>query len=356
MVQLGALLYALLEAIDGERDLDELAAALSERLGRGSSAEHVVALAEKLAAQGLLAGTEDKRAAAAQPAARAALEGPRHRPAGHDGAHAAVRAPLPPLGPHPGAPRLRRRLWFVLVQKGVASATAQAFDRPGLLLLVLGLRSPRRASTSSATPRPAATAAATPGGMGVGLYLVWPAFYTDVTDAYRLPRRDRLRVDLGGLYFNALVAVVTMGVWLLTGVDALLLLVALQVIEMVKQLSPVIRADGYHILSDPTGVPDLFAHIGPTLASSCCRARREPSALHGRARAIVTLWVLIVVPSCSAWRSARSCCCRAARRLGVGVRHRASASATRRRSDVIGVLASVAAPVRARAAGRSASR
>ena len=34
---------------------------------------------------------------------------------------------------------------------------------------------------------------------------------------------------------------------------------------MVKQLSPVIRADGYHILSDATGVPDLYAHIGPTL-------------------------------------------------------------------------------------------
>ena len=54
----------------------------------------------------------------------------------------------------------------------------------------------------------------TPGGMGMGIYMVWPAFYTDVTDAYRLPRRDRLRVDLGGLYFNAVVAVATLAVWL----------------------------------------------------------------------------------------------------------------------------------------------
>ena len=29
---------------------------------------------------------------------------------------------------------------------------------------------------------------ARPGVMGVGLYLVWPAFYCDVTDAYRLDR------------------------------------------------------------------------------------------------------------------------------------------------------------------------
>ena len=52
--------------------------------------------------------------------------------------------------------------------------------------------------------------------MGAGIYIVWPAFYTDVTDAYRLPRRARLRTDLGGIYFNAVVAVVTLGVWLAT--------------------------------------------------------------------------------------------------------------------------------------------
>src|SRR4051794_22273240 len=132
--------------------------------------------------------------------------------------------------------------------------------------------------------------------MGAGIYMVWPAFYTDVTDAYRLPRRDRLRVDLGGLYFNAVVAVATMGVWLAVRVDALLLLIGLQLMLMVKQLSPVIRADGYHILADATGVPDLYAHIGPTLRRLMPGRHREPSALSGRARVLVTAWVLIVVP------------------------------------------------------------
>ena len=75
----------------------------------------------------------------------------------------------------------------------------------------------------------------------------------------------RLRTDLGGIYFNAFIAVVTLGVWLAVGVDALLLLIAIQMLEIVKNLSPVIRADGYHILSDATGVPDLYAHMGPTL-------------------------------------------------------------------------------------------
>ena len=47
---------------------------------------------------------------------------------------------------------------------------------------------------------------ARPGVLGAGVYLVWPAFYCDVTDAYRLNRRGRLRTDLGGVYFNALFA------------------------------------------------------------------------------------------------------------------------------------------------------
>src|SRR6185437_12303452 len=88
----------------------------------------------------------------------------------------------------------------------------------------------------------------------------------------------------------------TMLIWLVWRQDALLLLVALHVLQLVKQLSPIIRADGYHILSDATGVPDLFAHMGPTLRRLLPGHRHEPSALSGRARVLVTAWVLIVVP------------------------------------------------------------
>src|ERR1051325_6502082 len=55
MVQLGPLMYALLEAIDGEREPEALAEAVSERLGRRLEPEQAEALAAKLAEQGLLA-------------------------------------------------------------------------------------------------------------------------------------------------------------------------------------------------------------------------------------------------------------------------------------------------------------
>src|SRR6188472_1947841 len=59
MVQLGRLMYGLLEEIDGRRDPGALAAAMSERLGRRLEPAQVVRIAEKLAEKGLLAGTEE---------------------------------------------------------------------------------------------------------------------------------------------------------------------------------------------------------------------------------------------------------------------------------------------------------
>ena len=138
-----------------------------------------------------------------------------------------------------------------------------------------------------------------PRAMGIGLYMVWPAFYTDVTDSYRLGQGSRLRTDLGGLYFNALLALVTFGIWLGVRWDGLLLLViASQILQMIRQLPPLLRFDGYHILADLTGVPDLYHRIGPTLAGLWPTRWRSPKtrALKLWARVVVTLWVLLVVP------------------------------------------------------------
>lgn len=296
MVQIGPLMYAVLDSVDGERDGPALVDAVSDRVGKQVDQEAVAALAKKLAAQGLLAGFEQHA-----PPKRNPLLALRWKVLVTDPVLTRrLTAPFTflfrPWIMWPVLAAFAGVFWFVLFHKGVAGATAQAFHNPGLLLLVFALAVASAGFHELGHASAARYGGATPGGMGMGIYLVWPAFYTDVTDTYRLPRRDRLRVDLGGLYFNAVVAVITMGVWLLWHQDALLLLIALQVLQMVKQLSPIIRADGYHILSDATGVPDLFSHMGPTLRSLLPRHRNHPSALSGWQRWLVTAWVLIVVP------------------------------------------------------------
>jgi putative peptide zinc metalloprotease protein len=296
MVQLGPLMYALLESVDGRRSRAELADALCERLGRACTEEHVAALAEKLAAQGLLAGSEHNAPPRRNPLLALRWKVLITNPRVTDMLTAPFTFLFRPFVVWPVVAAFAVVCWFVLFHKGLGAATADAFDRPGLLLLVFALTVASAAFHEIGHAAACRYGGARPGGMGAGLYLVWPAFYTDVTDAYRLPRRDRLRVDLGGIYFNALVSVATAAVWFAWRADALLLLVGLQLLMMVKNLSPVIRSDGYHILADATGVPDLYAHIGPTLRRLLPWRPAEPSALKGRARALVTVWVLVVVP------------------------------------------------------------
>ena len=166
--------------------------------------------------------------------------------------------------------------WWVLMVKGLASATHEAFANPGLVLLILAVTVLSAGFHEFGHAAAARRGGATPGAMGTGLYLIWPAFFTDVTDSYRLGRAGRIRTDLGGLYFNAIVAVAIMGIWWATGFDALLLVVVTQVLQMVRQLLPLVRFDGYHILADATGVPDLFQRIKPTLLSLLPWRRNGP--------------------------------------------------------------------------------
>jgi putative peptide zinc metalloprotease protein len=139
---------------------------------------------------------------------------------------------------------------------------------------------------------------AQPGVIGFGLYLVFPAFFTNVTDSYRLGRAGRLRTDLGGLYFNVW-CVLAAGIgYLFSGQGILLLLVIAMQLQMLAQLPPTIRLDGYFVLADLAGVPDLFVRVRPVMRSLLPGRPADPKVaeLRPTARRIVTAWVVIVIP------------------------------------------------------------
>ncbi len=111
------------------------------------------------------------------------------------------------------------------------------------------------------------------GPIGFGVYLIWPVFYTDVTPIYRLRRNERLRVDLGGMYFHQLAALGFAGLYLVTGWPLWLLGVVIADVQCLRQLNPFFRFDGYYILADLLGVPDPLSQIKPFLRS----LRRRPT-------------------------------------------------------------------------------
>src|SRR3982750_2969921 len=137
VVQLGPLLYALLESLDGRRSTLQLADVLCERLGRPCDEEHIVALAQKLADQGLLAGHEHNAPPRRNPLLALRWKVLVTDPTWTSRFTAPFTFLFRPRIVWPVVAAFLGVIWFVLFHKGVASATSQAFNRPGLLVLVV---------------------------------------------------------------------------------------------------------------------------------------------------------------------------------------------------------------------------
>ena len=301
VIQLSGLMYLVASLLDGgTRSAAEIAARVTNDLGRTLTAEQVRYLVSaKLTPLGIV-GSDDQSAAPPPTAspllalrARATLAPP--------AISSAAGTFLRPLFRPPVIAVVLVSVgvldYWVLSINGLAAAFRQVLNTPIDLLLVAAL------AVASALFHECGHAAgcryggARPGRIGFGIYLVWPSFFTNVTDSYRLSRAGRLRTDLGGLYFNLIFILVLAGIYAGTSARVLLLVIAFTHLEMLEQLLPFVRCDGYFILSDLVGVPDLFARVVPVLRSTIGR-RRDPRAasLRRPARVVITAWVLTVIP------------------------------------------------------------
>ena len=300
VIQMSALLYRVTCRIDGSRDPAAIAALVSGDLGRSLTADQVrYLITAKLLPLGIIAA---EGAPAAPPKANPlfALRGRGTLLPGRTANAAGVL--LRPLFRWPVVVAVVASVvamdYWLFVAHGLAGGLQQVLRDPADLLIVLGL------SLVSAVFHECGHAAgcryggARPGVIGVGIYLVWPSFFTNVTDSYRLSRAGRLRTDLGGLYFNLIFMLALAGIYAATSDQLLLLVIALTHLEMLEQLLPIVRFDGYFILSDLIGVPDLFARVAPILKSALPAGRRDPrvTGLRRRTRILVTTWVLCVIP------------------------------------------------------------
>jgi putative peptide zinc metalloprotease protein len=301
VIQLAPLLYLIAELSDGERTNEEIAAAVSEAIKRGVSADNVRMLVdEKLRPLGVIEGADGAKPELQKLDPMLALK---------------FRAALVPPSVVNAITKIFKPLFLPLVVlavlgglvaldvwlfffHGIAQSLRQTLADPALLLLMLALVVVSAAFHECGHASACAYGGAKPGAMGAGVYIVWPAFYTDVTDAYRLDKRGRLRTDLGGVYFNVIFILATAGAYAITGFEPLLLMIPLQHIEIVHQFLPFIRLDGYYIVSDLTGVPDMFQRIRPTLASLVPwkRTSDRVKELKPWVRVVVTAYVLTVIP------------------------------------------------------------
>ncbi|HWT06493.1 MAG TPA: hypothetical protein VN224_12100, partial [Xanthomonadales bacterium] len=117
---------------------------------------------------------------------------------------------------------------------------------------------------------------ARPGEIGFTIYAIFPAFYSDVSSAWRLTQRQRIVVDLGGIYFQSVALAGYIGLFALTHWAPLKLAVLLILPAIIFNLNPFMKFDGYWVLTDALGVTNLAKERGKVLRASLRSLRGSP--------------------------------------------------------------------------------
>ncbi|MEU2051775.1 hypothetical protein [Streptomyces bungoensis] len=304
VIQLSRLLYLVVASIDGVRDTETISHRVSARYGAEVTTDNILHLVEhKLTPLGITVPPGEHPGDITAPRSDLLLALRSHTVIFHERQVARIAAALawlhhPPVVALTLAGAFVMDVWLFAVH-GAMTAVLQVLEQPVWTLIIFLLTVASLLFHEFGHASACRYSGAVPGKIGCGIYLIWPSMYTDVTDVYRIGRAGRLRTGLGGVYFNVIFMLALTALYLLTGQPFLLAAVYLAHFEVLEQLMPAVRLDGYYILGDLAGVPDLYGKVKPILLSLLPghhRAAAEVADLKRSARTIVTLWVLTMVP------------------------------------------------------------
>jgi putative peptide zinc metalloprotease protein len=279
-VQVSATALFLLRSAREGRPLPEIAARLSE-----SSARDVGVVEVERAYSEVLAALD---------------RGPTARAAGRPGSWLVV--PLVPAGVVRAVARpLARLLAAPAVLCAVAAAAlipAALFagadgpvtGRDGLLgyLVFVGLLVLHEFGHAAATVR----GGGRPAAIGFLVYLVWPCFYTDVTDSWRLGRGRRIAVDVGGIYIQLIGTELVALAALTTGSQPLRVALVFSLVSIGFTLNPFLKFDGYWLLADALGVSDLHRSGRQAVVEVLWRRSSPPTVQPRRIRTVLVAYTL----------------------------------------------------------------
>lgn len=153
-------------------------------------------------------------------------------------------------------------VWLFVDATVIASAEALLFQ-PELILLLFALDTASTLFHEFGHAAALRRAGVRYGWIGFALYVIFPVFYTDVTHVYRLNRRERIRVDLGGMYFELVMMVAFFGGYLITGHGIFLIAIVLTTLSFLQQFTPFLRFDGYYTVADIMGINEPLSIVKP---------------------------------------------------------------------------------------------
>ena len=303
-VQLPRPLYRIAELADGQHTLEEIARAVSTTEGRRLSADNVrYLIARQFIPNGIvLNGAGNGVAPARSPRSALAIARMKSMDARTlDGLTRVLQVLLwPPVLLVVLTTAALVEGWLYVVH-GLGGPLHDVFYLPGYMVLAVMLIIGSAGFHELGHAAALRYAGGTPRSFGFGMYLMYPVFFTDVSDNYRLRRWARVRTDLGGFYFNLIVALAVFLLYVLTRQEALLVLILLINFEIIHQLLPLVRLDGYWTLVDLTGIPDFFSQMGAFVRSILPFARnssgRRLPPLKWWGKAVFLGYIMVTIPA-----------------------------------------------------------
>ena len=98
------------------------------------------------------------------------------------------------------------------------------------------------------------------GEIGIGVYFIFPVFYSNITPIWTATKQQRIITNLAGVYIQLYIVAFFYFIYLITGNIQIQNVVAISTVVILYQLIPFIRTDGYWILSDITNSPNLLSN------------------------------------------------------------------------------------------------
>ncbi len=95
------------------------------------------------------------------------------------------------------------------------------------------------------------------GDIGFGFYLFAPTLFANVNNSWRLKTKEKVIVNLGGIYFNLIFINFLFAIFYFTQNSNLLILLFFLIFRVLFNLNPFLKTDGYWLLSDFTKVYNL---------------------------------------------------------------------------------------------------
>lgn len=102
----------------------------------------------------------------------------------------------------------------------------------------------------------------TPRRIGVAVYFIMPVLFSDVTNAWKLKKWQRCIVDLGGIYFQLMLSfILFIANYFWLKIPLLETAIIFSMLEVINNLNPFIRMDGFWLVCDALGITSPLAFL-----------------------------------------------------------------------------------------------